>query len=185
MKRYGYARVSSTDQDLTIQCEQLKAAGCDVILREKVSGKSREGRVELDKILSVIGKGDALVVCKYDRLGRNLFDLLTINQELAQKGADLISLAEKIDTSTPGGKMLFYVSGIFAEIERDRIRERQREGIERRKAEGGYRGRPPSFNASEIRRLAATGLPKSKIARQLGCHRSTVHRALEDQGPSA
>jgi len=97
----------STDQDLTIQCEQLKAAGCDVILCEKVSGTSRKGRVELDKILSVIGKGDALVVRKYDRLLRNLFDLLTINQELAQKGADLISLAEKIDTSTPGGKMLF------------------------------------------------------------------------------
>src|SRR5262249_15506133 len=79
--------------------------------------------------------------------------------------------------STPArraGRCCFYVSGIFAEIERDRIRERQREGNERRKAEGGYRGRPPSFDATEIRRLAATGLPKSKIARQLGCHRSCI-----------
>jgi DNA invertase Pin-like site-specific DNA recombinase len=179
MKRYGYARVSSTDQDLTIQRRQLTAAGCDVILAEKVSGKSRDGRAELRKIMDVIGTGDVLVVTKYDRLGRNLLDLLMINQELAQKGADLISLAEKIDTTTHGGKMLFYVSGISAEIERDRIRERQREGIERRKAEGGYHGRPPSFDAMEIRRLAAEGLSKSRIARQLGCHRSTVHRALE------
>ena len=103
-KLYGYARVSSDDQDLTIQREQLVRHGCDVVLLEKASGKSREGRRELEKIMSVIGKGDALVVTKFDRLGRNMLDMLMISEELKAKGANLVSLAEQIDTSTAMGK---------------------------------------------------------------------------------
>jgi Resolvase, N terminal domain len=90
-KRYGYARVSTDDQDLTIQREQLVRHGCDAVLFEKASGKSREGRPELEKIMSVIGKSDALVVTKFDRLGRNMLDMLMISEELKTKGANRLA----------------------------------------------------------------------------------------------
>jgi DNA invertase Pin-like site-specific DNA recombinase len=93
--------------------------------------------------MSVIGKGDALVLAKFDRLGRNMLDMLMISEELKAKGANLVSLAEQIDTSTTMGNAFFQINGIFAEMERGRIRERQREGIERAKAAGVYKGRPP------------------------------------------
>jgi DNA invertase Pin-like site-specific DNA recombinase len=177
-KRYGYGRVSTDDQDLTIQREQLVRHGCNVVLLEKASGKSREGRPELEKIMSVIGKGDVLVVCKFDRLGRNMLDMLMISEELKGKGANLISLAEQIDTSTAMGNAFFQITGIFAEMERGRIRERQREGIERAKAAGIYKGRPPSIDYREIRRRAANGETPTAIAKALGCARQTVYRAL-------
>jgi DNA invertase Pin-like site-specific DNA recombinase len=177
-KRYGYARVSSDDQDLTIQREQLVEHGCDVVLFEKASGKSREARPELEKIMSVIGKGDALVVTKFDRLGRNMLDMLMISEELKTKGANLVSLAEQIDTSTAMGNAFFQITGIFAEMERGRIRERQREGIERAKAAGVYKGRPPSIDYREIRRRAANGETPTAIAKAMGCARQTVYRAL-------
>jgi DNA invertase Pin-like site-specific DNA recombinase len=126
-----------------------------VVLFEKASGKSREGRPELEKIMSVIGKDDALIVCKLDGLGRNMLDMLTISEELKARGANLVSLAQQIDTSTAMGNAFFQITGIFAEMERGRIRERQREGIERAKAAGVYKGRPPSIDYREIRRRAA------------------------------
>jgi DNA invertase Pin-like site-specific DNA recombinase len=129
-------------------------------------------------IMSVIGKGDALVLTKFDRLGRNMLDMLMISEELKAKGANLVSLAEQIDTSTAMGNAFFQITGIFAEMERGRIRERQREGIERAKAAGVYKGRPPSIDYAEIRRRAVKGETPTAIAKAMGCARQTVYRAL-------
>jgi DNA invertase Pin-like site-specific DNA recombinase len=123
--------------------------------------------------MSVIGKSHALVVSKFDRLGRNMLDMLMISEELKGKGANLVSLAEQIDNSTAMGN-----TGIFAEMERGRIRERQREGIERARAAGVYRGRPPSIDYAKIRRRAANGETPTAIAKAMGCARQTVYRAL-------
>jgi DNA invertase Pin-like site-specific DNA recombinase len=129
-------------------------------------------------IMSVIGKGDALVLTKFDRLGRNMLDMLMISEELKAKGTNLVSLAEQIDTSTTMGNAFFQINGIFAEMERGRIRERQREGIERAKAAGIYKGRPPSIDYGEIRRRTAKGETPTAIAKAMGCARQTVYRAL-------
>ena len=191
MKRWGYARVSTSDQNLAVQREALIAAGCDTVLAEQVSGASRQGREKLQLVLEVIGRGDMLVVTKLDRLARNTVDMLELVREIGRKGAGFKSLAKSWACFEPAAKneaglnpmveLILTVMGGVAQFERARIRERIREGIDRAKRENPekYQGRPPSFDAGEIRRLAAEGLSKSEIARRLRCHRCTVHRALE------
>ena len=143
MHFYGYARVSTTGQDLTIQREALKAAGCKVIREEKVSGTSRQGRAELDTLLQFIRSGDTLVVTRIDRLARSVADLQDIVRTLREKGANLLVTEQKVDTSTAAGKCFFDMLGVFAEFETNLRRERQMEGIAKAKAKakGVYKGR--------------------------------------------
>ncbi len=147
MHFYGYARVSTTGQDLTIQREALKAAGCKVIREEKVSGTSRQGRAELDTLLQFIRKDDTLVVTRIDRLARSVADLQDIVRTLREKGANLLVTEQKVDTSTAAGKCFFDMLGVFAEFETNLRRERQMEGIAKAKAKGVYKGRKPTINA--------------------------------------
>lgn len=190
MKRYGYARVSTDDQNLDVQREMLKAEGCDVILEEKASGKDREGRPKLALLLEVLGEGDQVIITKLDRLGRETIDMLEIAEEIGGKGASLKSLAEPwADTTTPEKKFMFTVFAGMAEWERNRIRQRQREGIaankEALRTDGSgkkkYAGGKQRFDPAIIRKMHhEDGLRPFQIRDALGCSEDTVSRALKE-----
>lgn len=185
MTLYGYARVSTTDQDLSLQEAALRAAGCQVIRAEKKTGTSRAGRSELDILLQFLRPGDTLVITRIDRLARSLKDLQDIVHELKAKGVTLKAIDQPVDTSTAAGKAFFDMLGVFAEFETNLRRERQMEGISAAKARGVYKGRKPKIDRAEVRRLhQAEQLSPSAIARQLGIARSSVYRFLTPAGPS-
>src|SRR5258708_22096032 len=125
----GYARVSSTDQDLSIQEAALKAAGADVIRAEKRSGTTTEGREELRTVLEFMRKGDVLMVTRIDRLARSIGDLQDIVRQVKARGASLKATEQPIDTGTAAGKCFLDMLGVFAEFETNLRRERQPEGI--------------------------------------------------------
>jgi DNA invertase Pin-like site-specific DNA recombinase len=179
MAVYGYARVSTLSQDTEIQEQKLKEAGCTVIRTEKVSGASRDGRTELQTILDFIAQGDTLVAYKLDRLGRSTRDVLNIVHELDQKGAFLRVLDRDIDTSKPEGKLILTVLSMVSEMELSHIKERQRAGIEKAKVKGVYKGRSTSIDTDRLLELKAQGVGATQIARDLGCTRSAVYKALE------
>lgn len=176
---YGYARVSTTDQDLTIQLETLKAARCSVIRSEKVTGTSTDERVELKTILDFIRDGDTLVVTRLDRLARNTEDLLKIVRELEAKGAALKVTEQAVDTSTAAGKAFLQMLGVFAEFETNLRKERQAEGIAKAKAAGAYKGRKATIDRAKVEALSAEGLGVSAIAKRLGIARTSVYRTLK------
>lgn len=178
MTKYGYARVSSTDQDLTIQVDALKDAGCSIIREEKVSGTTRAGRQELETLLEFLRDGDTLVVTRIDRLARSIGDLQDMVRALKQRGVALQATEQPIDTTTAAGKAFLDMLGVFAEFETNLRRERQLEGIAKAKAKGVYKGRKPSVDAERVKALRADGLGASEIARQLGIGRASVYRAL-------
>jgi DNA invertase Pin-like site-specific DNA recombinase len=179
MASYGYARVSTLDQDLTVQRQALRAAGCSVIRAEKKSGNRRDGRTELQVLLDFVQLGDTLVVTRIDRLARSLKDLQHIVHELKNRGVALRATEQPVDTGTAAGKAFLDMLGVFAEFETNLRRERQLEGIAQAKARGVYRGRKPSIDMAEIRRLRdQDGLGATAIARRLGIGRASVYRAL-------
>ncbi|ACA21277.1 hypothetical protein M446_7059 (plasmid) [Methylobacterium sp. 4-46] len=178
MARIGYARVSTTDQDLALQLGTLKAAGCDPIRAEKASGTSTNGRAELTTILDFIGEGDMLVITRIDRLARSIGDLQDVVRTLKAKGATLKATEQPIDTGTAAGKAFLDMLGVFAEFETNLRKERQLEGIAKAKAEGVYKGRPPSIDVERVRALKAEGLGPAEIARRLGIGRASVYRVL-------
>jgi DNA invertase Pin-like site-specific DNA recombinase len=175
----GYARVSTTNQDLSIQEAALRAAGCEVIRTEKRSGTTTKGRTELHTVLEFMRKGDVLMVTRVDRLARSIGDLQDIVRALKAKGAALKATEQPIDTSTAAGKCFLDMLGVFAEFETNLRRERQLEGIAKAKAAGVYRGRKPSVDAVEVKRLKAEGLGASQIAKRLKIGRASVYRVLE------
>jgi DNA invertase Pin-like site-specific DNA recombinase len=179
MASYGYARVSTLDQDLTLQQQALRAAGCSVIRAEKASGSHRDGRTELQVLLDFVQPGDTLVVTRIDRLARSLKDLQDIVHELKSRSVTLRATEQPVDTGTAAGKAFLDMLGVFAEFETNLRRERQLEGIAQAKARGVYRGRKPSIDMAEIRRLRdQDGLGPTAIARRLGIGRASVYRAL-------
>jgi DNA invertase Pin-like site-specific DNA recombinase len=179
MAAYGYARVSTIDQDLTVQRQALRAAGCSVVRAEKASGSRRDGRTELQVLLDFVQPGDTLVVTRIDRLARSLKDLQDIVHELKSRGVALRAIEQPVDTSTASGKAFLDMLGVFAEFETNLRRERQLEGIAQAKARGVYRGRKPSIDMAEIKRLRQQdGLGPTAIARRLGIGRASVYRAL-------
>jgi DNA invertase Pin-like site-specific DNA recombinase len=174
----GYARVSTTDQDLSIQEAALRAAGCEVIRAEKRSGTTTAGRDELRTVLDFLRKGDVLMVTRIDRLARSIGDLQDIVRTVRTKGAALKATEQPIDTSTAAGKCFLDMLGVFAEFETNLRRERQLEGIARAKAAGVYKGRPASIDEARIRELKAQGMRPTDIAKTLRVGRSSVYRAL-------
>jgi DNA invertase Pin-like site-specific DNA recombinase len=176
--KIGYARVSSTGQDLNVQLAALKEAGCDVIRSEKVSGTSTQGRDELRTLLDFIRAGDTLIVTRIDRLARSIGDLQDIVRELKAKGATLKATEQPIDTSSAAGKAFLDMLGVFAEFETNLRRERQMEGVAAAKLKGVYKGRPPSIDAAKVGALKAEGLGATEIAKRLGVGRASVYRVL-------
>jgi DNA invertase Pin-like site-specific DNA recombinase len=164
MARIGYARVSTTDQDLHIQTERLTAEGCSLVRSEKVSGKSRDDRDELATILSFLRPNDELVVTRLDRLGRDTRDVLNIIHECEQKQAFVTVLDPYVSTKGDMGQIVMTVLGMVAQMERRFIKERQREGIDRAKSLGRYKGGKPRIDRDEVLRLVEEGEKPSAIA---------------------
>jgi len=177
--RYGYARVSTIDQDLSIQNTALTTAGCELVRAEKVSGTSLAGRDELDLLMQFMREGDELVVTRIDRLARSIGNLQDIVRALKAKGVALRALEQPIDTSTAAGKCFLDMLGVFAEFETNLRKERQLEGIAKAKAAGVYKGRKPSIPVDEVKALRAAGRGATEIAEELGISRKSVYRALE------
>ena len=178
MSLFGYARVSTTEQDLDIQLEALRAAGCQTIRSEKKSDTERAARTELQVLLDFLREGDTLVVTRIDRLARSMKDLQDIVYELKGRGVALKATEQPIDTGTAAGKAFLDMLGVFAEFETNLRRERQREGIAAAKARGVYKGGKPRIDPDEVRRLAAEGMRPAHIARELGISRGSVYRFL-------
>lgn len=182
MATYGYARVSTADQDLTIQREALRAAGCEIIREEKISGTTRQGRDELKTLMDFLRNGDVLVVTRLDRLARSMDDLSGIARELQEKGVALKATEQPVDTSSAAGKAFFQMLGVFAEFETNLRRERQMEGIAKAKASGIYKGRKPFIDVNEVRRLRKQeGMGATEIAKKLGIARTSVYRVLQSR----
>src|SRR6201988_2444005 len=163
----GYARVSTSDQNLEIQEAALKAAGCGVIRAEKRSGTSTSGRAELQTVLDFLRAGDVLMVTRIDRLARSIGDLQDIVRAVKAKGASLKATEQPIDTSTAAGKAFLDMLGVFAEFETNLRKERQLEGIAKAKAAGVYKGRKPSIDRELVAKLKKQGLGAAAIANRL------------------
>jgi DNA invertase Pin-like site-specific DNA recombinase len=176
----GYARVSSLDQDFTIQETALKAAAADIIRSEKRSGTSTVGRIELDTILQFLRPGDMLLVTRIDRLARSIADLSTIVATIKAKGASLRATEQPFNTGDIYGELTVNLLGCFAQFETAIRKERQLEGIAKAKAEGKYKGRKRSVDIDAVRLLKAEGVGPAAIAKRLGVARASVYRALAE-----
>lgn len=176
----GYARVSSVGQSLEVQLEALMDAGCEKVFSEKRSGKTTTGRPALADALDFVRDGDSLIVTRLDRLARSAGDLHAIVAQLAAKGIGFRCLQQaQLDTTSSTGKLLLGVLASIAEFESDIRRERQREGIERAKEDGVYKGRQRSIDSDAVRSLKDSGVGPSDIARKLGIGRASVYRVLK------
>jgi len=179
MARIGYARVSTGDQDLEGQLDRLRAEGCEIIRSEKISGASREGRTELSTVLEFLRLGDELVVTRLDRLGRDTRDVLNIVHECQERGAFVTVLDPHVSTRGEMGHIILTVLGMVAQMERRFIKERQKEGIERAKSAGVYKGGHQRIDHALVRQLHRQGLGVSAIAARASCSRMQVYRILE------
>jgi len=142
----GYARVSSDDQNLDLQLDELKKAGCKKILEDRISG-ARASRPGLERMLETVREGDVVVVWRLDRLGRSLKDLIELVASLETRGVGLTSLKEKIDTTSSSGRLVFHIFGALAEFERSLIRDRTSAGLAAARARGRTGGRPKALDA--------------------------------------
>lgn len=182
--RVGYARVSTTSQNLDMQVSALTDAGCEKIYTEKVSGVG--DRTELKAVLEYLRDGDSLVIYKLDRLGRNMKDLLAIIEQLQQKNVSLVSLRDNIDTGSITGKLIMHIFASLAEFERDLIKERSAEGRREAKKKGVRFGRPKQpkpEKANICAQLYRNGNSVSAIMRTTGIKsRNTVYKYLRMEG---
>ncbi len=183
MARIGYARVSTTDQDLETQISKLKAEGCEVVRSEKVSGASRDGRNELATVLDFLRPGDELVVTRLDRLGRSTRDVLNLVHECEQRGADVTVLDPHVTTRGEMGHLVLTVLGMVAQMERRFIKDRQREGIEKAKIKGVYQGAKQRIDRTTVLDLHARGIGAAAIAKEVCCSRMQVYRILNSNIP--
>ena len=184
---FGYARVSTHQQDEALQRDALEAAGVDRIYVDHASGAT-SSRPALDQLLGQVRSGDTVVIWRLDRLGRSLRHLIDLVAELEDRGVGLRSLTESIDTSTPGGRLIFHVFGSLAEFEKDLIRERTMAGLAAARARGRVGGRPTVWTPDKAK--AATAMVASgahdisTIARALGVSRASVYRLrMLDEAP--
>jgi DNA invertase Pin-like site-specific DNA recombinase len=187
----GYARVSTGEQTLDLQLDALQKAGCGKIYQETASGAKAERPVLAD-VLGYLRKGDTLVAWRLDRLGRSLKHLIEVVAALAERGIGFKSLTEQIDTTTPGGKLIFHVFGALAEFERDLIRERTHAGLAVARARGRLGGRPRKLADPKQLELARTLYAGGEtdidtICAPLGISRATLYRYLKEHtlDPSA
>jgi DNA invertase Pin-like site-specific DNA recombinase len=182
--KFGYARVSTDDQNLALQRDALTAAGCERIFEDVKSGAKAE-RPGLKMALEVARGGDLLVVWRLDRLGRSLGDLIAFSKTLEQRGVGLKSLKEQIDTTSSGGHLVFHMFGALAEFERDVIRERTQAGLAAARARGRKGGRPKRL-LPERRKLAVQLYHEQRhtiaeICRLMGISKPTLYSYLDEE----
>lgn len=176
----GYARVSTADQDLTLQLDALRAIRCDRIFTDHASG-TRSDRAGLADALSHCRAGDCLVVWKLDRLGRSMKGLIDLAADLASRGVELRSITDGIDTSTPAGRFFFHVMAALAVMERDLILERTAAGLAAAKRAGRVGGRPKAMTPAKLaaaKALIANGTPRADVAASIGVSHATLYRHL-------
>jgi DNA invertase Pin-like site-specific DNA recombinase len=175
----GYARVSTQDQTLALQRDALDAAGCARVFEEHASGAADE-RAELANLFDHVRPGDTVVVWRLDRLGRSLRHLIDTVNSLADRRVGFRSLSENIDTTTPGGKLVFHIFAALAEFERELIRERTNAGLTAARARGRVGGRPSALSAAQIneaRRMYEAGdYTWAEIGEMFDVSRMTVYR---------
>jgi DNA invertase Pin-like site-specific DNA recombinase len=173
----GYARVSTSEQNTAAQTERLKNAGALRVFEDVISGK-RFDRPGLTELINYARPGDSLCVIRLDRLGRSLKELLETVDDLKSRNINLISLEEKLDTSSAAGELVFHVFGAIAHFERRLISERTRDGIAAARKRGKNPGRPKLDidTASALQKLVEAGMTPGMAARQLGIGRSTAYR---------
>lgn len=165
MPTVGYARVSTGDQDVALQLDALKKARCKRVFQDRASGAKTE-RPGLVEALAYVREGDVLVVWKLDRLGRSLPHLIQTVTDLEQRGVGLRSLTEQMDTTTPGGRLIFHVFGALGQFERDLIRERTRAGLAAAAARGRKGGRKPVVTVDKLARARALIKQGFNVARR-------------------
>lgn len=185
--KIGYARVSTRDQDPSLQVDALEAAGCGRVFTEYASGASAD-RPVLKEMLGFAREGDAVVIWKLDRLFRSTKDMLALSEGLGAGGVGLVSLTDSIDTTTPQGRLFFTVMSAMAQFERDLVVERTRAGLEAARARGRKGGRPPADPArlEHAMLLYDRGdLPVAEVCRRSGVSRSVLYRGLERRATAA
>ena len=175
--KLGYARVSTDDQSLDLQLDALK--DCDVIYQDIASG-AKEDRLELTAMLKAARAGDMIVVWKLDRLARSVRQLIDLVERLHENEIEFVSLRENIDTSTPGGELVFHIFGALAQFEREMIRERTKAGLAAARARGRVGGRPKILTNKDIKAVASMLKDHSvtEVAEHFGVNRSTIYRNL-------
>jgi DNA invertase Pin-like site-specific DNA recombinase len=184
----GYARVSTQDQDLSLQLDALNDAGCNKIYKEKITGSKKE-RPQLQKMLGQLRKGDVVVIWKLDRLARSLKDLVGLVNEIQERGGALHSLNDQIDTTTPHGKFTFHIFAALAEFELDIIRERTKAGLAAARARGRIGGRPKGLSKkAQHTAIIAEKLYQEReltvkeICEQLSISKGTLYNYLRHRG---
>jgi len=180
MAAIGYARVSTIDQGLALQLDALAKAGCDRVFQDKASG-AKADRPGLTAALSFVREGDILTVWKLDRLGRSLPHLIETVNALEARGVSFRSLTEAIDTTTPGGRLIFHIFGALGQFERDLIRERTRAGLDAAAARGRQGGRKPVVTKEKLRRartLVAQGFTVREAAARIKVGKTVLYAAL-------
>jgi DNA invertase Pin-like site-specific DNA recombinase len=179
--KIGYVRVSTQDQNVSLQIDALKAAGCDHWYEEKMSG-TKMNRPELLNALKALRKGDTLVVWKLDRLGRSLKDLLGIIADLQEREISFLSLKDNLDTSSASGKLFFHIFAALAEFESSMIKERTHAGLTAARARGRNGGRPEKLSAKEMAKARAMlldpAITKTEVAHHFSVTRATLDRYL-------
>ncbi|WP_419884842.1 recombinase family protein [Paenibacillus sp. B-A-8] len=181
--KIGYARISTADQSLNLQLDALNAEGCDRIYTEVASG-AKDDRAELAKALDNLRPGDVLVVYKLDRLARSTLKLISTLNEITAKGAEFVSLSDKIDTTTAAGKALFGMLAVFAEFERNVIVERTRAGLAASRARGRNGGRPKTDGrkvAQAVKLYDTKAHTVAEITALTGVTKATLYRALKER----
>jgi DNA invertase Pin-like site-specific DNA recombinase len=176
----GYARVSTLDQHTALQLDALAAAGCVKVFEERVSG-ARADRAGLRQALDYVRDGDVLIVWKLDRLGRSLQHLIETVATLEKRGAGFRSITEAIDTTTPGGRLVFHLFGALGQFEKDLIQERTRAGLAAAAARGRKGGRKPVITAEKLERARAIigkGLTVREAAVRLKVGKTALYAAL-------
>ena len=179
----GYSRVSTAGQDIALQDDALSAAGCWKVWTDVASG-ARTDRPQLALVLEALQPGNTLVVWRLDRLGRSLPHLIETVRELEGRGVGFRSLTESIDTTTPGGRLIFHIFGSLAQFERELVKERTMAGRAAARARGRTGGRPTVMTTTKVRaaqRMISAGTPLTEVASVLGVGRATLYRHLQPQ----
>lgn len=184
VRRYGYCRVSTIDQDPQLQRDALKAAGCDKVFEDKASGTTKD-RPQLLRCLEQLREGDTLVVWKLDRLGRSTLHCIEIANQLRERRINLASLTDGIDTGTTNGRLYFAILAALGEAERERIQERTLAGLAAARDRGRLGGRPTVITEKKLalaKRRIANGETAASAAESIGVSRATLYRHINKTG---